>query len=149
MSMKPSDSKPTFEQFTAIRRYQPVLAFSPDGSDIAYSVNTSGQYNLWRQSSDGGFPHQVTLSTSQAVRDIAWSPGGRTMLFTADNDGDEFTRVYRVSAKGGMPVVSRSSARSWTGRRIVVSFRLRRTIASQPTRTSSSMTKSLEKRAAL
>lgn len=56
---------PTFEQFTAIRRYQPALAFSPDGREIAYSVNTSGQYNLWRQSSEGGFPHQITLSASQ------------------------------------------------------------------------------------
>ena len=70
------ESRPTFDQFTAIRRYQGALAFSPDGSEVAYSVNTSGQFNLWRQSSDGGFPHQVTLSGAQAVRDIAWSPDG-------------------------------------------------------------------------
>src|SRR5699024_5750496 len=94
-------TKPTYDQFTAIRRFQPALAFSPDGSEIAYSVNTSGQYNLWRQSSDGGFPHQITLSASQAVREIAWSPDGDTIAFTADNDGDEFTKVYTVPATGG------------------------------------------------
>lgn len=36
-----------FEQFTAVRRYQPTLAFSPDGGEVAYSTNTSGQFNLW------------------------------------------------------------------------------------------------------
>jgi Tol biopolymer transport system component len=52
----------TFEQFTAIRRYgYGAMSFSPDGSEIAYTVNTSGQYNLWRQSAEGGFPHQLTL----------------------------------------------------------------------------------------
>ncbi|MGI8403635.1 MAG: prolyl oligopeptidase family serine peptidase [Thermomicrobiales bacterium] len=103
-SSTPHESRPTFDQFTAIRRYQGALAFSPDGSEIAYSVNTSGQFNLWRQSSDGGFPHQVTLSGAQAVRDIAWSPDGSALLYTADNDGDEFTKIYQAPPQGGQPV---------------------------------------------
>jgi dipeptidyl aminopeptidase/acylaminoacyl peptidase len=94
---------PTFEQFTAIRRYQSTLALSPDGDDIAYSVNTSGQYNLWRQPAAGGYPRQVTLSAEQAVREIEWSPDGATLLFTADRHGDEFTQVYTVPANGGRP----------------------------------------------
>lgn len=97
------ESRPTFEQFTAIRRYQNTLAFSPDGAEIAYSVNTSGQFNLWRQSSDGGYPHQVTLSSEQAVRDIVWSPDGATLLYTADNRGDEYTKVYQIPPRGGQP----------------------------------------------
>jgi len=95
--------RPTFDQFTAIRRYQPALAFSPDGDEIAYSVNTSGQFNLWRQPSGGGFPHQVTLSGEQAVREIAWSPDGATLLYTADRQGDEFTQLYFVPTAGGQP----------------------------------------------
>ena len=31
----------TFEQFAAIHRYQPTLAFSPDGTSIAYVSNAS------------------------------------------------------------------------------------------------------------
>jgi len=104
------DARPTFEQFTAIRRYQGTLTFSPDGSEVAYSVNTSGQFNLWRQSSDGGYPHQVTLSGGQAVRQVAWSPDGKTLLFAADQDGDEFTKLYQVSPRGGQPVAIASEA---------------------------------------
>ena len=104
MTTSANGSKPTFNQYTAIRRYQGALAFSPDGEQVAYSVNISGQYNLWRQPADGGYPVQLTLSASQSVRDIAWSPDGGEIAFTADNDGDEYTRVYRIPARGGEPV---------------------------------------------
>ncbi|HUG13774.1 MAG TPA: S9 family peptidase [Thermomicrobiales bacterium] len=96
-------SEYTFEQFAAARRYQPALSFSPDGAEIAYSTNTSGQFNLWRQSSAGGYPHQLTTFTEQAVRDIAWSPDGATIVFTADRQGDEYSQVYRIPARGGWP----------------------------------------------
>ncbi|HEV2121994.1 MAG TPA: hypothetical protein VGW38_04360, partial [Chloroflexota bacterium] len=74
MMSTPSTRRYTFEQFTAIRRYQPTLSFSPDGSEIAYATNTSGQFNLWRQSSAGGYPYQLTTFADQAVRRVAWSP---------------------------------------------------------------------------
>lgn len=96
-------ARPTFDQYMAIRRYQPTLAFSPDGAEIAYSVNTSGQFNLWRQPSGGGYPRQVTLSGAQSVREISWSPDGATLLFTADRDGNEFNQVYTVPVQGGRP----------------------------------------------
>ena len=56
--MRTDDPTPryVFEQFAAVRRYQPTLAFSPDGSEVAYATNTSGQFNLWRQASGGGIP---------------------------------------------------------------------------------------------
>lgn len=99
----PGTSRYTFEQFTAIRRYQPTLSFSPDGSEIAYVTNISGQYNLWRQSSADGYPHQLTTFPDQSVRRISWSPDGQTILFTADRDGDEFHQLYRIPARGGRP----------------------------------------------
>ncbi len=93
----------TFEQFTAVRRYQPTLTFSPDGGEVAYSTDTSGQFNLWRQDTAGGYPHQLTLFADQAVRQIAWAPDGTSILFTADRQGDEFHQVYRIPARGGRP----------------------------------------------
>ncbi len=98
---KPVRGKYTFAQFTAIRRYQPTLAFSPDGSEIAYSTNTSGQFNLWRQASGGGYPRQMTIFSDHAVREIAWSPDGEQILFTADHHGDEFHQLYLIPARGG------------------------------------------------
>ena len=92
-----------FAQFTAVRRYQPALSFSPDGAEIAYSTNTSGQFNLWRQSTSGGYPHQLTLFTEEAVREIAWSPDAESILFTADRQGDEFTQLYLIPVRGGRP----------------------------------------------
>jgi dipeptidyl aminopeptidase/acylaminoacyl peptidase len=95
--------KYTFEQFAAMRRYMPVLSFSPDGSEIVYVTNTSGQYNLWRQSSAGGYPHQITTFVDQSVREAAWSPDGQTILFTADRQGNEMHQIYRIPARGGRP----------------------------------------------
>jgi len=96
-----TETRYSFEQFTAIRRYQPTLSFSPDGSEIAYVVNTSGQFNIWRQSSTGGFPHQLTLFADQTPREIAWSPDGQTIAFAADRDGDEYKQIYTIPARGG------------------------------------------------
>jgi dipeptidyl aminopeptidase/acylaminoacyl peptidase len=96
-----TETRYTFEQFTAVRRYRPTLSFSPDGREIAYVVDTSGQYNLWRQSSEGGYPNQLTLFSDQAVRDVAWSPDGETIAFAADRDGDEFRQIYTIPARGG------------------------------------------------
>src|SRR5688572_18993087 len=103
MSRPDAPKRYAFDQFTAIRRYQPTLAFAPDGSEIAYSTNTSGQFNVWRQPSDGGYPRQLTLYTEKAVRDIAWSPDGETILFSADEHGDEFYQLYTVPQRGGQP----------------------------------------------
>src|SRR5690242_5878117 len=93
----------SFEQFAAIRRYQPTLDLAPDGAQVAYSTNITGHFNLWRQSSAGGYPHQVTFYTGQSVRQIAWSPDGQHLLYTADRDGDEFHQLYVVPARGGQP----------------------------------------------
>ena len=92
-----------YEQYAAVRRYGPALAFSPDGSEIAYVVNTSGQFNIWRQATTGGYPRQVTLYEDQAIRQVAWSPDGAWLLYAADRDGDEFHQLYRIPARGGRP----------------------------------------------
>jgi dipeptidyl aminopeptidase/acylaminoacyl peptidase len=115
MPQKESVNRSTFDQFTAIRRYQPTLDFAPDGSAVAYSTNTSGQFNVWSQPSAGGYPRQVTLYTEKAVRDLAWSPDGETILFTADEHGDESYQLYTVPARGGQstPFVSEPDVRHY------------------------------------
>jgi dipeptidyl aminopeptidase/acylaminoacyl peptidase len=105
----PTRAAYSFEQFSAVRAFTPAavtpppLSFSPDGSEIAYSTNTSGQFNLWKQSSAGGYPIQLTTFTEHSVREIQWSPDGHSILFTADYQGDEFHQIYVIPANGGIP----------------------------------------------
>jgi dipeptidyl aminopeptidase/acylaminoacyl peptidase len=93
---------PPFEQFFAHRRFQPVAELTPDGRRVLFSTNTSGQFNLWSVDVDGGRPDQLTVFTDRSVREVAVSPDG-TILFTADQDGDEFTQLFRIPAGGGWP----------------------------------------------
>ena len=95
--------QPSFEQFAAARRYQPALSFSPDGGEIAYSTNISGQFNIWRQPSDGGYARQVTSFSDEAVRSVAWSPDGGTLLFLADHHGNEQYQLHAVAPENGWP----------------------------------------------
>jgi dipeptidyl aminopeptidase/acylaminoacyl peptidase len=109
------EKKPyTYDQFTAIRRIGYwTLTFSPDGSQVAYSADTSGQFNLWRQSSRGGFPHQLTTYHEQTVEKAAWSPDGEWIAYTADNQGDEFFQVFAIPASGGQAVQLTNAAKAW------------------------------------
>lgn len=92
---------PTFKQFAAVRAYQPTLAFSPDGQEVAYSTNISGQFNIWRQPAAGGYARQVTIYDAETVRSIEWAPDGSALLYTADKNGDEFYTPNMISIEGG------------------------------------------------
>ena len=94
---------PRFEQFFAIRRFQPTLAFTPDGRRLLFSTDLSGQFNVWRVRATGGWPEQLTTFDNQSVREVSVSPDGQTILFTADREGDEFHQIYALPAKGGWP----------------------------------------------
>ncbi len=100
----PDRAHAPFSQYAATRRYQPTLALTPDGTEVVYSTNVSGQFNLWRQPATGGYARQLTLFEDQTVRLVACSPDGQTLVFSADRAGDEFTRIYRLPITGGAPV---------------------------------------------
>lgn len=103
----PDNSLPTFEQFAAIRRYGGntgfSMAWSPDSKEIAYVTNTSGQFNVWKQPALGGYPVQLTFFADRSTRNLAWSRDGKTILFNADKDGDEFHQLFTIPAQGGRP----------------------------------------------
>ena len=94
---------PRFEQFFATRRFQPTLAFTPDGRKVLFSTDISGQFNLWRAPVRGGAPEQLTAFEENAVRSVSVSPDGREIVFTADRHGDEFHQIYSLPARGGWP----------------------------------------------
>jgi dipeptidyl aminopeptidase/acylaminoacyl peptidase len=100
---RPRRPPPRFEQFFAVRRFQPALAFTPDGRRILFVTNTSGQFNLWRTSIGGGRQQQLTAFESNTVRSVVPAPDGKSLVFTADRDGDEFHQIYSMPATGGWP----------------------------------------------
>ncbi|HKD98229.1 MAG TPA: S9 family peptidase [Micromonosporaceae bacterium] len=91
----------TYRDYRPDRRFQPTVAVSPDGNQVAYSDNLSGQYNLVLSPITGGPDRRLTSYTDASVRDIRWTPDGRWLIFAADANGDEFYQVRRISADGG------------------------------------------------
>ncbi|MDP8930033.1 MAG: S9 family peptidase [Actinomycetota bacterium] len=92
-----------FEQFYAFRRFQAALSFAPDGEEVLFSSDITGQFDLWRIPATGGWPHQLTTLEDRTVRYITVSPDGQMVVFAADRDGDEFHQLYALPARGGWP----------------------------------------------
>ncbi|GAB4520887.1 MAG: S9 family peptidase [Anaerolineae bacterium] len=93
----------TLQQFAATRLYSDVVAYSPDGQQIAHITDTTGQFNLWTIPSGGGIPRQLTTFKDNTVRNVVWSPDGKQIWFQADHDGDEQHQMYLVGAAHGWP----------------------------------------------
>jgi dipeptidyl aminopeptidase/acylaminoacyl peptidase len=89
-----------FDQYFATRRYHD-LTIRPDGEEVAYATDISGNYNVWRQSAEGGWPYQLTGFLERAVRRVAWSPDGTRLAVAADRDGDEKEQIFVLPARGG------------------------------------------------
>ncbi|MFB9831142.1 alpha/beta hydrolase family protein [Actinoallomurus acaciae] len=89
--------------FVPKARFQPGVALSPDATKVAYSSNVSSHYGLWIAPVHGGEPRCLVEFPDQAVRQIAWAPDGRSLVFMADRDGDEQYQIYRIPAAGGTP----------------------------------------------
>lgn len=100
MSAKPQY---TFQQYASTRLYTGACAYSPNGRLIAHVANTTGQFNLWTMPSGGGLARQLTAFADNTVRGLGWAPDSQQIVFTADQNGDEFHQVYLIDASGGWP----------------------------------------------
>ena len=89
----------THEAGGAIQPYPTSVIISPDGRRVAYIVVDSTGSQLWVRDLDQQGPRRVTDMTS--VRDVFWSPDGRTLAFSTMGDG---ARLWKVPAAGGAPV---------------------------------------------
>lgn len=99
--MSQKTTLPTMDDFAAVVTYGGASSFSPDGTQLAVINNRSGQYNIWIQPLDGGEQTQLTFYTDNAVRDLAWSPDGKQILYAADYQGNEKHQLYLIPAGGG------------------------------------------------
>jgi tricorn protease len=80
--------------------------FSPDGRQIAFTGNYDGNEDIYVMPVSGGLPARVTHHPEDD-RMLDWYPDGETLLFATlmSSEKQRFRKLYRVPAKGGMPVV--------------------------------------------
>jgi dipeptidyl aminopeptidase/acylaminoacyl peptidase len=77
-------------------------SWSADGRQMFVSTNLTGRYNIWRMDSGGSWPVQLTQSDDNQGG-FAVSPDGKTLYFTQDKGGNEYTDIYAVPTTGGEP----------------------------------------------
>jgi len=70
-------------------------ALSPDGETLAIRWSITGAPQLWTLPALGGQPQQRTFGNG--ITFFAWSPDGRSLLYGADNDGNEQESYYALS----------------------------------------------------
>lgn len=71
---------------------------SPDGRTIAFVWTITGTPQIWTMPAAGGQPKQLTFGNG--VSFMRWTPDGASLLYGADNDGNEQPAYYLISADG-------------------------------------------------
>jgi dipeptidyl aminopeptidase/acylaminoacyl peptidase len=75
-------------------------AWSPDGKEVVFTSNFTGRFNLWKVSSVGGWPIQLSQSDDRQGNPI-WSPDGKWILYQSDRGGAEMYDLFAIPSGGG------------------------------------------------
>jgi dipeptidyl aminopeptidase/acylaminoacyl peptidase len=75
-----------------------AAALSPDGTQIAFAWDITGQNELWIMPATGGTPRQLTFRTGVAAP--VWTPDGTALFYSADRDGNEQPGYFAITADG-------------------------------------------------
>jgi len=101
-----------YESFAAIRRYVDFEFLRLSGW-IAYVCDASGQFNIWRQRTEGGEeespPQQLTDFRDDVVRRLYASKVDDMIVFFADRNGDERYQIYEMQVDGSPEMLTGSS----------------------------------------
>lgn len=73
-------------------------SLSPDGRHVAVLSRLTGVPQLWIVPAGGGQPRQLTFGNG--VTGWRWAPDARTLVYAADNDGNEQEAYYRIGVDG-------------------------------------------------
>jgi tricorn protease len=115
----------------ATEKVAPV--FSPDGSQIAFSMNVGGNLDVYVVAAEGGEPRRLTYHPKEDVA-VDWTPDGKNILIRSRRVTDATHQLYLISAQGGfekplpLPI-------AWSGSFSPDGARLAYNPLSDPTRT--------------
>ncbi|MBK5292684.1 MAG: protein kinase [Acidobacteriia bacterium] len=107
-----------------VRGYWLEPAFSPDGQFVAATRDPFAQ-RLFVIPATGGTPRQLA-SDFYAARFIAWSPGGRKILFRGSREQSRNPESWLVDSKGGTPMpaeIPSGASGNWAGEFLFYSTR--------------------------
>ena len=91
-------------------------SFSPDGSEIVFISNMSGTPQLWKMSSSGGWPNQLT-NFNDPVSNANWSPKGDKIAFQLAPGGGMNSQIYLINSDGSKleKITSGGKSNNWVG----------------------------------
>ncbi|WP_409300908.1 S9 family peptidase [Peribacillus sp. SCS-155] len=92
-------SKPDVEYFFQTFGIQ-TFAVSPDESQLVFSTNFSGKYNLWAMDLPNVFPYPLTFE-NQSISELVYDKNGKFIVAVMDKDGDENGQIYALPPQGG------------------------------------------------
>jgi Tol biopolymer transport system component/DNA-binding CsgD family transcriptional regulator len=82
----------------SLRAVESAVAWSPDGSRIAFISNRDGNSEIYVMAADGSGQTRLTNNPGDD-RGLAWSPDGSRLAFTSNRDGTQM-EIYVVAADG-------------------------------------------------
>ncbi|MBS1789286.1 MAG: protein kinase [Acidobacteria bacterium] len=98
--LKNADGSNARQLTNALDSFPNILAVSPNGKFVVFSLFSSARVNLWRIDLDGINLKQITTGETDNWFDL--TPDGRWVVFL--DRGPGIRKLYKVSIDGGSPV---------------------------------------------
>ncbi|MEW9501093.1 S9 family peptidase [Jeotgalibacillus marinus] len=76
------------------------FAVSPDESQLVFSTNLNGKYNLWAMDLPNTFPYPLSFH-NQSCSELKYDKNGNFIISIMDKDGDENGQIYALPPQGG------------------------------------------------